>query len=366
MVLKNYWWLLIWMFLFGAISLAFIPRREEIVLGKPCMRWGKFSTALLALPYVIWAAWRTDGFGDTAQYRLTFNDMPTGLSNMWPYVQSQPKGPLFVTFRYLIKTLISDSSIVYFLIIAIVQMAFLIHFYRKYSKNYWLSFFLFVASTDYMSWMHNGIRQFLAATILLACIPLIAERRYFLSCVIALICIFIHSASAIFLPFIFVVNGKAFNFRTMLFIVGLIFSILFVDRVSGFIVESMENTVYESGIEDYLADDGTNILRVLFYSVPTIACWFFRDRIEQSDDPLINVCANLSVISAGIYLFSSFTSGIFVGAVPIYFSLVNYILIPWLIDELFTRESRLFVQGVAIAVYSFFFYYQMGPTWHLI
>ena len=154
--------------------------------------------------------------------------------------------------------------------------------------------------------------------------------------------------------------------KLIFFIVALIVSIIFIDRVSGFIVKSMEDTAYEGDISIFLEDDGTNILRVLFYSVPTIASWLFREKIYAADDPLINVCTNLSIVAAGVYVFSYFTSGILVGALPIYFSLANYILIPWLIEELFNRESAILVRGGFVAVYSYFFYYQMGTTWGLL
>ena len=366
MDLSNYWLQLVWLFLFGIISLLFIPKREEIVLGAPQMRWGKLSAAVLAVPFVLWAAWRTNQYGDTGQYRATFRSMPTGLIHLYSYVTSRPKGPGFVTFEYLFKTIISDSDVFFFLVVALIQMYFLVRVFRKYSCNYWLSMFLFVASTDYMSWMHNGIRQFLAVTIIFAALPLLVKRRYALMCIIVLLCALIHSSALAFLPFIFVVNGRAWNTRTLLFLIGLSFAILFVDRVSGFIVKSMEDTVYEGDIALFLEDDGTNIFRVLFYSVPTIASWFFRERIYTEDDPFINVCTNLSIVSAGVYLFSYFTSGILIGAIPIYFSLANYILIPWFIRNLFTRESAPVVQGVLILIYSYFFYYQMGETWHLL
>ena len=47
MALHNYWWLLIWLFLFGGISLAFIPRQEEYVLGERCVRWSWFAAIIL-------------------------------------------------------------------------------------------------------------------------------------------------------------------------------------------------------------------------------------------------------------------------------------------------------------------------------
>lgn len=366
MDLTNYWLQLVWLFLFGGISLLFIPQREEIVLGEPQIRWGKLSAAVLAIPFVLWAAWRSNQFGDTGQYRLTFRSMPTGFSQMMPYIMSRSKGHGFIAFEYLFKTIISDSDVFFFFVIALIQMYFLVRTFRRYSCNYWLSMFLFVASTDYMSWMHNGIRQFLAVTIIFAALPLLIKHRYVLMFIIVFLSAQIHSSALFFLPFIFVVNGRAWNARTLLFILGLVLSILFLDRVTGIIAKTMEETTYEDSIALFMEDDGTNIVRVLFYSVPTIASWIFRDLIYAEDDPVINVCTNLSIVTAGVYLFSYFTSGILVGAIPIYFSLANYILFPWLIRKLFTRESAVFVQGVLMAVYTVFFYYQMGMTWHLL
>ena len=78
------------------------------------------------------------------------------------------------------------------------------------------------------------------------------------------------------------------------------------------------------------------------------------------------ICANLSVVSAGLYVFSFFTSGILVGALPIYFSLANYILIPWFITEVFDSVSAFLIELGFVGVYSFFFYYQVGVTWRLM
>lgn len=368
MVLRNFWWLLIWMFLFGAISLAFIPRREEIVLGHPRIRWGKLSAAILAIPYVIWAGWRTNFYGDTFMYRDTFNNMPTGLANLGAYLATRPKGKGFVVLEYLIKTLISDDSAIFFLIIAAIQVYLLARIYRKYSENYWLSMFLFVASTDYIAWMHNGMRQFLAVTIIFAAFPLLLRRQYLLMVLVVLFASLFHTSALVFLPFIFLVNGKAWNFRTMLFILGLVISIYFLDSVTGFITDAMEDTIYEGDIMffDRDFDNGTNIFRVLFYAVPTVLSLAFRKQVEEADDPLINLCVNLSVVSTGFYVFSAFTSGIIVGRLPIYFSLTNYILIPWLIQKLFDSGSALLIEGGFVAVYSLFFYYQAGVTWGLL
>ena len=128
----------------------------------------------------------------------------------------------------------------------------------------------------------------------------------------------------------------------------------------------MRDTAYEGDIEFLQNDDGTNILRVLFYSVPTIMAWFFRPYIEQEENPLINVCVNLSIVSTGFYIFSFFSSGILMGSIPIYFSLSNYILIPWLMEKVFDHDSAVLLKVIFIAVYSLFFIYQCGPVWGLL
>ena len=366
MELGSYWWLLIWMFLAGGLGYFFIIERDEIVQGFPERRWKWLPAGILALPYVIWAGWRTDSFGDTGMYRGTFKRMPTGLSNLPSYLETRPKGKGFVVFEYLFKTLVTHSTILFFLFVAAIQLYFIVRIYRKYSRNYWFSLFLFIASTDYLSWMHNGIRQFLAATLIFTCIPLIAKKKYLLMCLVILLAALIHSSALLVLPFVFVVNGRAWNVRTLLFILLVGIAIYYVDSISDVLVDMMRDTAYEGDIDIYLSDDGTNLLRVLFYAIPTFMALFFRPYIDRSRDSMISICVNLSIISTGIYIFSFFTSGILIGAIPIYFSLGNYILIPWLIEEVFHDSSKRVLYFFFVIVYCVFFYYQCGPTWGLL
>ena len=367
MTLTNHWWQLIWMFLFGGVSLVFIPKQDEIVLGKRETRWHWLPALILVIPLIIWAAWRPDGFGDTAAYRSSFRNAPSSLVQIWTYMTSVSKDRGYYGFIVLFKAVVSKDPIVYFLFIATVHAVCLMVVYRKYSNNYWLSIFMFVASTDYMSWMHNGIRQFVAAAVILTIIPLIVKRRYVLATLLVLLLSQIHFSAFVFLPFIFIVNGKAWNWKTILFILGIILLVVFIDTFTDFLTEAMEDTAYSGNINFFGdSDNGTNILRVLFYSVPMIMSLVFRRYIDYANDPLINVCANLSIVAAGFYILSHFSSGIIIGRLPIYFSLTNYILVPWLLKEVFNRESALILTGTFVVVYSVFFYYQMGITWRLL
>ena len=365
MTLQNYWWLIIWPMIFGILAVAINVRREENVNGEYCIRWNPIAAYILAFPFVIWAGWRKH-FGDTEQYRNTFLKMPSRVEEIASYMGKVDKARFFKLFELLFKCFVSKSDIVLFVFIACIQMICIVYIYRKYSTNYWLSFFFFIASTDYLLWMHNGMRQFIAATLILLCVPLISQRRYKTAVAIVLFASLIHVSALIFLPFIFVVNGKVCNLRTMVFIVSIIIAVVFADRITGFLTKAMENTAYEGDISILLSDNGTNILRVLFYSVPCIMSIVFRSYLNRENDPLINVCANLSIITVGFYLFSMFTSGVLMGAIPIYFSLSNYILIPWLLREVFNPDTAAVMEGLFVLVYIVFFYCQCGLLWGLL
>lgn len=64
MTLTNYWWLLIWMFVGGGALAIFIPKQWELVNGKKVERWMVAPAFLLMVPYILWAGFRANDFGD--------------------------------------------------------------------------------------------------------------------------------------------------------------------------------------------------------------------------------------------------------------------------------------------------------------
>ncbi len=364
--LQNFWWLLIWMFLAGGFCYFFVPQKEENVLGHHEPRWFFLPAMITALPYVFWAAWRGNGYGDAFAYRLRFTNVPVGLSSAISYALSRSKDQGYAFFEVVFKSLISRSDIVFFFFIAAIQMLCLVLVYRKYSRSFWLSMFFFIASTDYIAWMHNGMRQFIAVALIFASLPLLVRRQYIPVILITLLASTIHITALVFLPFIFIVNGRAWNLRTIAFIIAVVVAVYYLDVVTDFISKTAEDTVYEADAIQLAEGEGTNLFRVLFYAVPTILSLVFYRYIRAADDPMINTCVNLSIVATAFYVFSFFTSGAIAGRIPIYFSLSNYILIPWLISEVFEPGSAVLINGIFVATYCAFFYYQMGPTWGLL
>lgn len=369
MTLTNYWWLLIWLFTGGVVLAALIPKKSERVLGTLEERWRIVPAVLLVLPYIIWAGYRSDNFGDTYAYREIFKEAPSSLSGLITYVENADKDKGFSVLTALIKSIVGNSDVIFFIVVATIQIVCIIYIYRKYSENYWLSIFLFVASTDYMSWVHNGMRQFLAVTITLVAMEFVVKEKYLKAVIFILIAFTFHASALFMLPMIFILQGKAWNKRTVLVLLAALIAILMIDRFTGIMETLLSDTQYSNAVTTWQesGDDGTSPLRVLVYSLPTILSLIGLKYIREEDNPMINVAVNASICSTGIFAISMFSSGIFVGRLPVYFFMLSQgILLPWEIENLFTKDSKKFVLVAAVLCYIAFFYYQMHITWKLI
>ena len=294
-----------------------------------------------------------------------FQSAATTLGELPEYVASATKDKGFYAIVVLFKTFISQSDIVFFLVLAAVQMLAIVYVYRKYSCDFLFSIFLFVASADYLSWMHNGIRQFIAVSIIFACLPLLEKKKYVRVIIIVLLASLIHASALLFLPFVFIINGKAWNRRTVFFLFAVVLSVLFLEQFAGIITDAMESTQYSSEVTQFVNDTGVNLLRVLFYSIPAIMSLAFRNRLSTENNTVINICINLSAVTSGFYVIGFFTSGLLAGRVPILFSLSNYILLPYIIKTVFTEQSDRLVKIGFVLLYLAYFYYQVFITWGL-
>lgn len=351
---------ILWVFIGGLLISKLSTRRHIEVFGNKRERWSVFAALLFLVPLVYWCANRSLGFGDTGFYADEFNRAPGSLGGLFSYMDSQPKDAWFYGISVFIKAIFSTNYRFYFGIIAAVQMLCIGLVYRKYSRDFWLTIFLFVASTDYTGWMFNGTRQFLAVCITFTALPLIVEKKYFASILVILLASRFHQSALLMIPVIFIVQGKAWNGKTLLVALGALIAVAFIDEFTGFLDNSLQDTQYKNVVSDWqndFNDDGTNFLRVLVYSVPTILAFIWRAKLEETDNTLIHICVNMSIISVGIYIVSMFTSGIFIGRLPVYCSLYNYILLPWEIQHFFKKESRFIVTVCAVGFYTLFFIY---------
>ena len=362
MSITNYWFQLIWLLTVGMVLAISLPKKQEIVMGRIEERWQIAPAVLLVVPYILAATLRSDNFGDTYAYRSVFREAPSKIAALPLYLEGIKKDKGFSVLIVIIKALIGNSPILFFMFIATVQMLCMAFIYRKYSENYWMSIFVFVAGTDYMSWCHNGIRQFLAIAIIMAGFPLLLKRKYIPLIAIILLGATFHASALLMIPIIFIVQGKAWNKKTLLFMVAVIVIVAGIGQFTNVLDSMLAETQYKNVVSDWQSwnDNGTNALRVLVYAVPSVLSLIGLRFIRNEDDKVINLCTNMSIVSVGFYIVSMFTSGIFIGRLPIYFSLYSYILLPWEIDHMFTKRSARLIYVVMVVGYLGFYLYSVN------
>lgn len=326
-------------------------------------KWGPIL--ILLVPMVYLAATRTDTFGDTYGYIIGFRNTPTSILEIPRIIDSETKDPGFVVFRVLIKSIIGNHYQIYFAIIATICLFCVAYVFKKYSCNFVMSMFLFIASSDYVQWTHNGIRQFIAVAVVFAATDLLIQKKYWRYFAVVLIMSSIHASALIMIPVSLIVQGKAWNIKTVFLTALSLIAINFSDITTGVITDFMAETQYGAEVGQFLETEGTNIFRVLVFCIPPVTALIFQKRLIHANSKILNLSTNMSIVSMGAYLVSSATSGIFIGRIPIYFSLYNYILLPWLVENVFDKRSQKLVYGAIVLCYLLFYYYQISVTWGL-
>lgn len=367
---NQYVLILVWIGLMALLQGSFYREEYNKLTGERQWRTTPFFAFLVIVP-LIWMTANRGNIGDTYTYVVEFVNMPDSFSGISDYISKHDKDVGFYYLSAIIRIVFGNDRIIYFLVLALIQGCIVGCFFRKYSSNYVLSIFLFIASADYLSWMYNGIRQFTAVTISLVATKYILDKKsigikaYALSILIVILASTMHQSALLVIPFIFIAQGDAWNKKTLLFIGVSLLVVVFVGRFTSFLDNALASTQYANVVSDYTEwqDDGTNPIRVLVYSMPAILSFFGRRKIELYGGNVINFCVNMSIISMGLYLISMVTSGIFLGRLPIYCSLFGYVLIPWEMDNLFSESNNKFIKCGLVLAYLFYYYYQVHVTW---
>lgn len=361
-----YWFMMAWVIFFGI--LAQVSARKVCVgeyLGEEVYeaRVHLFMAVVTFAIIVFFAGMRTT-VGDTSAYIKMFKDYPL-LQNAHDVIfDSSAREPGFRLLSILIKTFISDNYNVWLSIIAIISGICVMFPLYKYSCNFGISAFLFMVSCQF-SWMFNGMRQFLVAAIMFSCTGLILKNKTLLYIIIVCILSTIHKSALILIPMYFIAQGEPWNKRTMLFIGCIVLAMIFTTKFTNLLTDVVEQTDYATSVNEFKAtDDGTSIIRILVESIPIILAFIYREKIKDKLTPIIKLSINMSLIASGFYIISKIVnSGILLGRLPIYFSIYNLILLPWLLNNIFEKKEKNLIYYIMIVCYFAFFYYQMIIAW---
>ena len=366
--MSQYILVLIWLAVVYFLSQSLGVQRAEYVLGRREIRVSTGFAIFAVIPLIWWTINRPLSFGDSDAYMRMFNALPNTISAIPSYIAGVEKDRGFSVLSILIKSIFGNSYEIYFAVLAIIQMLCLTLVFRKYSSNFAFSLFMFVATTDYLSWMHNGVRQFTAVALIFAATDLMLKKKYISLIAVILLASTIHGSALLMIPIIFIVQGRPWNSKTIFAIVAFAAAIVFVDWFTNLLDTLLTDTQYTNVVSDWQAgnDDGTNPLRVVAYSIPTMLSIIGIKFIKYERNPVIDLACNMGILSTTFYCLSVVTSGIFIGRLPIYCSMyATCILLPWELDNIFTKASAKILKLGLVVCFLAFYYYQVHMAWGL-
>ena len=165
--MSLYYFIFVWIGFMAIVSRKVKVTKETVVCGKREERWGMIWAFIAFVPVIYLAAF-TKPRSDTALYLTIFENIDASWKTIMDTLSSDDSGKGFVFFQWTIKNLFENSEVAFRLILALLHSIPVLYVYRKYSHNYILSLYLFIATGCHIGWMMNGLRQFLAVCIIMA------------------------------------------------------------------------------------------------------------------------------------------------------------------------------------------------------
>lgn len=349
-------WLIV-MYLFSKMTNVYC---EVDCGGYIDYRWRFFAALVAFFPVIYLAAFTTERF-DTVLYMAVYRDLSVTIDGLkMALTNTNEKG--WVLFQWIIKRLFGDNVRIFRVILVSFHSIPVLFFFRKYSKYFLTSLYLFLACSCHLAWMMNGLRQYLAVSIIICTVPLILKRKYLPTFIIILLASTIHLSALMMIPIVFIAQGKPWNKKTLLFMAVAVVATYLFSKNTELLDSMLVNTTYAGSI-DYsrtLGDDGVNPIRVLVYTVPPLIAFIGRRKIEEDNDPLINMAVNMSLVTAGLYLIAMVTSGIMIGRLPIYTSLFDFILLPYAVKRCFSEQDSRLINALMIVLFFAYYLFEAG------
>lgn len=356
-----YGYIFIWLVLFGLLINQTRLFKIEYNNGVKVKRWYFSMAAILFFP-IFWLACMGPAINDIPEYIHLYKLVPSTISGLQTYISTLDSGQGFAVLEWLIKSFFGDSVTAFRVIIAAFHSIPIIWIFKKYSEDYWITIYLFVASACHIGWMMNGLRQFIAVVMILSALPLMIRQKYGKVILIVLLATTIHITAIFMLPVVFIVQGKAGNKKTLLFIALAIVAMFIFSKNPAFADMFLEGTEFEGALTEMqrLGDNGVNPIRVLVSGVPVFLVFLQRKHLVRERNQVVHICVNMSIITVGLNLMAMVTSGILMGRMAIYTSLYSFIIMPYLIRNAFTRESQKVVNVLMIVFYFIYYCFEMG------
>ena len=277
--------------------------------------------------------------------------------------------PGYIVYNKIISLFATNSySIIIFS--TFISLVSIYYFIYKYSKNVWLSVFIF-STIGGIFQITTFLRQYLALSILLFCIPFIMKRKFIPFLILLLIAVTFHKTSVLFLLVYIMSNVNIGGLFIVLYTVVLGISYISIDYILPIILNRfypgylvMEQWLQETGGYKFLLFHGVLLILLLFmrdYGRTDELCRIaFEERASERD-----MLYSVYIVSEMI-LFAVFFVSLKLGLISrLMITLEPFVMlvVPEVIDRVKKRQLRVGVVMVIYFVFMIFWYILLKNTY---
>ena len=286
-----------------------------------------FITLLIVL--VCFGGLRTY-INDTSTYLSAFNQkIPNSLSEIKNIDWSLGANPLFSVYQIVLKSLFTTNGQVFIFVSSLFTITSMVLYLRKYTENFGFSIFLFISFTVY-AFTLGAMKQTLATAIAIWAVPLFLSGKRIRAIVLILLAMFFHPYVIVFFAFFFLYKNIWDRRAVIIIFATIVISFIFTSFIAGMInLTSLIGDEYDSST---FSGTGINVFRVLVYWVTPILSFVYREQIREKDSKFLNVCINLSLVSACFILLASLGGANMMGRLANYFDIFTCIALPAVIN----------------------------------
>jgi hypothetical protein len=336
-------------------TLLFISISSALLLSKFLNKTFKFLAVLLLLAF---SAFRENVGVDYSSYLSYFNSFRDG--NV-PF-DFEPLNMLIIK----IITLLNFPNESIFAIYSCITILSISYFIKKSSINYELSLFIFFTLGIFYFSTFNGIRQWVAISIILISFIKYAEDKKRLSFLLYILATMFHFSAVIFilLPLFF----YRFSLRILILIfTGSIF-------VTHLLLLLIQYTSYGMYLNDLTFTKKGNTVFLLLYFISLIIIIIFLGYFKRQKqlDKRIIFLLNMNLASIYFFVLGYFLlhlDFLSVMRLNMYFEMQLIVLIPMVLEKIYNKYLKLNLTYLSIIFFSAYYFYLLftkGKIYHLI
>lgn len=341
-------------------GLAYLSQNQAIKYNK---KYKDIFYIALVVFMVLLVGLRTQ-YNDTAAYRQGFMNAP----NISMFLADSENlnalnNPLFYGFQSLIRTF-TDNYTIFFLICAVFVNMNLVKFIKKHSESedFGISMFIYVCLGTLMLSM-AAQKQILTMSILTFALDALFDRKYLKYYIIVFLAGMSHTYAWLFL-FLPILGDKPWNIYTYVMLcVTMIIMNYFQDAIASF-VEIADSVGKNIATEEVFDGNQMNIFRVAVYAVVPLVTFVFQNRLFKVMDRKHGIMIQMCTVSFMFMLMGTLNGANMFGRSANYFEIGLILVLPWIVRQLFTKQSTKIIMSFAMICFiGFYVYDNQGFEW---